>query len=932
MAVRCRIFINYRQSDTGDAASFLDHVLTPVFGEESVFKASRSIGAGAVFPPEIERAMGETAVALVLVGPHWTDEQRLFEPGDWVCREIAYFLEAGVPVIPVLLGGVRRVPDTGELPRELAGLAERQTVYFRARHTAHDIPGLVRVLREVAPQLAVRHFPRPAPQPRADRLPSSLLRPEYEVVPFRGREEELGRLTRWRDSTPALAVEVVVGAAGQGKSRLAVEFCRRSRTEGWAAGEPVEGTRNEDLVRLSEAGVPVVVVVDRVESQAESVADLLSAMAVRAAGAAAVRVMLLARSAGAWSNVLLERGSDAVAALLVGEQPLELGRLESEGEMERAAVCFAERLGVTWRAAGRPPVTSQTPSQERASGPRKVGDRVLDLHAAALDAVLTASGLASAGASLDPVVRLLHHEWRDWKRSAVAAELPDPHRERLAAVVAVATMYGGRSERAAYKALAVQLTFRQEQMHVVRRYLRWVARLYPPAGQTAGVAAPYALRPDRLGEEHVALTVLEQPELVRGVAAELDVEHRERALLVLGRAAPRHPQLVECMAELIESDPVGMVVPAVWAAVRLEQPGAVIGSLVAAVGAHRDLSVARSVLEVVPLRGEFAGLRVAAARAVLSAEWVRASPDTATVAETTYQLALALVLAADHGEALRAARAATDAYDALPPEPERRQVSAILRPVRGTARMRAATLLTYCLAVNGDHEEARRTARRAREHLRTWTPEGTFDDLAVNGFRYGLNLDEGKLAAALESYLVNGESAVGHLLGPLTKPAALSHADAMLGWVLDGPQPLGAADVVPIPPDLSASAGPALSPAREAAEVGIRAARAEISANIRDVFAAFADDPVTPVPFTDVVAATQEAGIHRWHVTAGTLRVIAVAVGELRALYWDPVSAYWVLDRLDVDAYGEFSGVGGVGSPLGGAGAGARELVERAME
>ncbi|MGW5739231.1 MULTISPECIES: hypothetical protein [Streptomyces] len=971
MPVRRRIFLNYRQDDTGDAASFLDHVLSFVFGGETVFKASRSIGAGAVFPPAIERAMAETCVALVLVGPRWLDGRRLFRPDDWVRREAAYFLrdDVGIPVIPVLLGGVRGVPPREELPPELATLTERQTVHFRARHTAHDIPGLVRVLHEVAPGLAARHFLRPAQDPPAGHLSSSLLRPEYEVVPFRRREDELGRLAAWRDAAEPLDAEVLVGPAGQGKSRLTVEFCRRSREAGWIAGEPAEGTRAQDLVRLSESGVPTLVVLDRAESAAKEAAGTLSALAGRAAGAAPVRVILVARSMGAWFSELLERSGDAAAPVLLSARtrPLELGGMlrdatEQAEEFRRAAELFAVRLGLPV-----PPGRSQRTDTPSAPDGHVGSDRILDLHAAALDAVLASAG-GAADASADPVVRLLHHEWRDWKRSSVAAELPDPHRERLAVVVAVATLYGGRSEREAYKALAVQLTFRQEQMHVVRRYLRWVSRLYPSGGQAQGAAAPHALRPDRLGEEHVALTVLEQPELIRGVAGELDEAHRERALLVLGRAAPRHPALVSHLAELIESDPAGMVAPALRAAMRLEQPEPVVEALTRSARLHRDLSVARLVLKITPHTEVYATLRAVAARTVLSAERVRSRPDGKTLATTSYQLGLASALAGDHAEALRAARAAVEAYERVPPPPATTAPPMwAFRAARADdrARVRALMLLAYCRTVAGDVTEARHAARQGMERiwspLRTWPLGATPSDIEADPLRYALSPDEAKTVRALDLFLEKSDvPTAAALLPQLQQLLALKQAGAMLGWVLDGSQASGASGNVTFPPDLSLEGPGSTSVVREEAEKSMRAVRRQISATIRDSFSHFTDAPVEPVPFTEVVAATRAAGIHRWDIAdavvptkdededddeaadgAGNGRgvlvgVVAVAVavgdGDLRALYWDPATTYWVLDSLEVDAYGEFAGVGGTGSPVAGVGAGAQEVVERLLD
>ncbi|OLT18192.1 hypothetical protein BJF78_12190 [Pseudonocardia sp. CNS-139] len=244
MRTRHKIFINYRQLDAGYAASYLDDKLTEAFGRGSVFKASRSIEAGTAFPPALLAGLEETCAMLVLVGPRWLDPApgedgpALHREDDWVRREIAYALRVrpGIPVVPVLVDGQRSVPDAGLLPPELRPLAERQTRHLRARQTSLDLPGIVQALHRAAPGLVARHLVAPVAEPPGDRLPSTLLLPEHHVVDFAGREEEMQRLTAWRDSARSLDVEVVTGAAGQGKSRLALELCRRSQDAGWVAG------------------------------------------------------------------------------------------------------------------------------------------------------------------------------------------------------------------------------------------------------------------------------------------------------------------------------------------------------------------------------------------------------------------------------------------------------------------------------------------------------------------------------------------------------------------------------------------------------------------------------------------------------------------------------------------------------------------------
>jgi hypothetical protein len=68
--------------------------------------------------------------------------------------------------------------------------------------------------------------------------PSSLLNARYEVVPFHegGRETVLEELDRWCEDDPTVAVRLLHADGGVGKTRLAIEWTRRRRREGWATG------------------------------------------------------------------------------------------------------------------------------------------------------------------------------------------------------------------------------------------------------------------------------------------------------------------------------------------------------------------------------------------------------------------------------------------------------------------------------------------------------------------------------------------------------------------------------------------------------------------------------------------------------------------------------------------------------------------------
>jgi TIR domain len=146
-----KIFINYRTADEPYGAALLDQELSRHFGPEMVFRASRSIPAGADFEQEIMNAVRASDILLAVIGPNWltaTDTEgntRLDDPQDYVRREIATALEHGVRVVPVLMNATRISP--GALPAEIAGLARCQDVRVDFRNSRLDLDALVARLR-----------------------------------------------------------------------------------------------------------------------------------------------------------------------------------------------------------------------------------------------------------------------------------------------------------------------------------------------------------------------------------------------------------------------------------------------------------------------------------------------------------------------------------------------------------------------------------------------------------------------------------------------------------------------------------------------------------------------------------------------------------------------------------------------------------------
>ncbi len=63
-----------------------------------------------------------------------------------------------------------------------------------------------------------------------------LLDPSFRAIPLIGRERETADLGGWLDGAAAVSARCVIGRAGSGKTRLALELCAAAEAAGWDAG------------------------------------------------------------------------------------------------------------------------------------------------------------------------------------------------------------------------------------------------------------------------------------------------------------------------------------------------------------------------------------------------------------------------------------------------------------------------------------------------------------------------------------------------------------------------------------------------------------------------------------------------------------------------------------------------------------------------
>lgn len=150
------IFINYRRTEAY-AAALLDEKISPFFGATDVFRASRSIAAGADYEVAIHQAIEQCRVMLAIVGHEWPQkfERHTDSKPDWTMREIEGALERDIPIVPILLSGVNAIGEH-DIPVNIAKFARAQYLRFDYRNVEQDARKIADELTRTIPALAAR--------------------------------------------------------------------------------------------------------------------------------------------------------------------------------------------------------------------------------------------------------------------------------------------------------------------------------------------------------------------------------------------------------------------------------------------------------------------------------------------------------------------------------------------------------------------------------------------------------------------------------------------------------------------------------------------------------------------------------------------------------------------------------------------------------
>ena len=172
--------------------------------------------------------------------------------------------------------------------------------------------------------------------------PSMLLRPEYGLVPFLGRQAVLDQISGWCQGPPGTPVLLVVGGGGSGKTRLGQEACVQMLVTGWDAG--IVEDQRRDGAATTRLQRPTLLVIDDADLHTGLISALVDYLRWDDAGPP-VGLLLLARAAGAWWDRLVRQEGldDAYTVVDLDRHPVPLAdRAEHFG---RASAAFAAYSG-----------------------------------------------------------------------------------------------------------------------------------------------------------------------------------------------------------------------------------------------------------------------------------------------------------------------------------------------------------------------------------------------------------------------------------------------------------------------------------------------------------------------------------------------------------------------------------------------------------
>ncbi|MER5542765.1 tetratricopeptide repeat protein [Streptomyces sp. NPDC002589] len=394
------------------------------------------------------------------------------------------------------------------------------------------------------------------------KLPSRMLDARNEVVPFTGRDAELTTLRSWRDGATRLAVRLLHGPGGQGKTRLAARFATECRSAGWrvvsarlGVGKPAQSPGSQNLGLDGFRGV--LLIVDYADRWDLTALIWLLRNGLLHRKDRPARVLLVARTNAGWrslrsemdrAGVHADASDQLLASVAASGGESDDGDGASRVTMYRAARdSFARAYGLSDPNSVPTPCNLDHPDF----------GLVLTLHVAALVAVDAYVMGAQPPARPDALTRyLLDREQAHWEhlyeQGARGLEYATP-----VSIMARTAFTAALTGPMPYPD-AVAMLERVEKELSSDRVLTDHSYCYPPPMGVGPVPVLSPLYPDRLAEDFLALTLpghgdtglTLQPwaptrlrEIVRMPTSAAERGYVARAVTVLAAAAAHWPHV-----------------------------------------------------------------------------------------------------------------------------------------------------------------------------------------------------------------------------------------------------------------------------------------------------------------------------------------------------------------------------------------------------
>ena len=533
------------------------------------------------------------------------------------------------------------------------------------------------------------------------------------------------------DRDPDLAVAVVTGAGGSGKTRLAAQLCHDLSSIGWCTGflPTTTDITVKELSTLAELTTELLVVVDYAEeTRRGQLATLFRALRDRRSP---TRIVLTARGTDVWWDEFREEleqdGIDLSKTLIIshlGRNQLQNNPLLFDGIFRRAVQGFAEQV-------------SQPPLRQDIVVPENLG-------ATALDVVLMAWLVVcdeSAGAAKKLPTRnglydrVLTTEFAQWRKAPALAEISGTHMRQAAATLSL--LAPSQDEDEVDEVLSRLPEWASEHLRRSRFAELLVHTLLRVDGEGA-----VNLRPDPVAEHLILKVFSKRPDLLAWVLPTdpLEVpglEDPDADEMVVQRALALGQQAQNACTAIARADSLdskkarrlaGRVLrarPHLWGSaldVTINQGGPFAPALEELIASGADLPLAE-IEDAIPLgHGVLRGAALAATRR-LAASAERSPEQQARWANT---LAIRLSEAGERGEALEAAREAADLYKALAEESPAAYTSDLAASLNNLAAFLSEA------GERGEALEAAREAVRLRRVLAGASPAAYTPNLAMS--------------------------------------------------------------------------------------------------------------------------------------------------------------------------------------------------------